>query len=100
MELDISTARDEARSEEAVEEAIEAFWAVIVDKYPEVKSGDFEPMMEGLMYKQAGEWLEHWLYCNADRCEDCGKQILSTEDACYEMARLSCSSCFLSKQPV
>ncbi|WGS54457.1 hypothetical protein LFL96_25935 [Paraburkholderia sp. D15] len=29
--------------ESAVEEAKEAFWAVIASKFPEVKSGDFPP---------------------------------------------------------
>lgn len=92
------TSLDEARSEEAVDVAIEAFWAAIVEKYPEIKSGDFTPMMQGLMYAQAGEWLEHWLDCNAGHCEDCGKKILSAEDSCYEMANLICSGCFLRKQ--
>ena len=85
---------NEAKAEDAVEEAIAAFWSVIVEKYPDIKSGDYAPMMEGVMYQQAGEWLEHWLDCNADRCEDCGKKILSAEDACYEMARVSCKKCF------
>jgi len=29
--------------ESAVEEAQEAFWAVIAEKFPEVKTGDFPP---------------------------------------------------------
>jgi hypothetical protein len=91
---------DEARSEDAVEVAIEAFWAVMVEKYPEIKSGDFDPWMEHLMIQQASEWLEHWLDCNADRCEDCGKKILSVKDACFEMANMTCVSCFSKKQPV
>jgi len=91
---------NEAKAEDAIEDAVAAFWAVIVEKYPEIKSGDYMPMMEGLMYQQAGEWLEHWLDCNADRCEDCGKKILSTQDACYEMASITCSSCFSKKQLV
>jgi hypothetical protein len=34
---------DKKRLEEAVEKAGEAFWAVIAESYPEIKSGDFPP---------------------------------------------------------
>ena len=91
---------DAARTEDAVEAALEAFWAVMVEKYPEIKSGDYDPFMYGIMVQQAGEWLEHWLNCNADRCEDCGKKILSVKDACFEMANMTCTSCFSKKQLV
>ena len=65
---------NEAKAEDAVEEAIAAFWSVIVEK--------------------------HWLDCNADRCEDCGKKILSVKDACFEMANMTCVNCFSKKQLV
>lgn len=54
----------EARIEHAVDTAINSFWEVMVEEFPEVTSGDFDPMYEGIMYRQATEWLEHWLSLN------------------------------------
>ena len=56
-----------ARIEVAVEEALQAFWTSVAESYPEVTSGDFDPMLEGLMISQASEWVEHWVAMNAPR---------------------------------
>ena len=56
----------EARIEEAVDKAVEQFWASVVESFPEITGGDFDPMYEGVMYRQATDWLEHWLSCNGE----------------------------------
>ena len=56
----------EARIEEAAGNALEAFWASIVESFPEATSGDFEPMMQGLMYSQAEDWIAHWVAMNVE----------------------------------
>lgn len=56
----------EAKIEEAVDKALEKFWSSIVESFPEISGGDFDPMYEGVMYQQATNWLEHWLSCNGE----------------------------------
>jgi cytoplasmic iron level regulating protein YaaA (DUF328/UPF0246 family) len=56
----------EARIEEAAGKALEAFWGSIVESFPEATSGDFEPMLQGLMYSQAEDWIAHWLDMNTN----------------------------------
>lgn len=55
----------EARIEETVEGALQAFWAAVVEKFPEVTTGDYDPMLEGIMYAEAEEWVAGWLRMNA-----------------------------------
>lgn len=55
----------ESRIEDAVGEALEAFWWAIVNKFPEVTTGDYDPMLEGIMYAEAEEWVAAWLRLNA-----------------------------------
>jgi hypothetical protein len=56
----------EARVEEAVDSGLEAFWAAIVEKFPESQSGDFDPMLEGAMYADMSSYLRHWLTLNTN----------------------------------
>ena len=56
----------EARVEEAVDKGLEAFWAAIVEKFPESQSGDFDPMLEGAMYADMSSYLRHWLTLNTN----------------------------------
>lgn len=56
----------EARVEEAVDSGLEAFWAAIVEKFPESQSGDFDPMLEGAMYADMTAYLRHWLTLNTN----------------------------------
>jgi hypothetical protein len=53
-----------ARIETAVEKGLEAFWAAVVEEFPEVTSGDFDAMEEGFMYSQCATWIEMWLSFN------------------------------------
>lgn len=56
----------EARLEETIEDALEAFWERVVENFPEATSGDFDPMYEGLMTFQATEWVRHWVKLNVN----------------------------------
>lgn len=56
----------DARVEDAVDSGLEAFWAAIVEKFPESQSGDFDPMLEGAMYADMTAYLRHWLIFNTD----------------------------------
>ncbi len=51
---------EEARLEEAVEKALDAFWASVVESYPEITTGDLDAMTEGAMYADAACWIEKW----------------------------------------
>jgi hypothetical protein len=53
-----------ARIEMATETALEAFWAAIVEEFPEITSGDFDPMLEGAMTSEAEGWVKHWFTVN------------------------------------
>lgn len=55
----------ETRIEDAVGEALQAFWAAVVEKFPEITTGDYDPMLEGIMYAEAEEWVAEWLRMNA-----------------------------------
>jgi hypothetical protein len=55
----------EARIEDAVGEALQAFWLAVAEKFPEVTTGDYDPMLEGIMYAEAEEWVGEWLRMNA-----------------------------------
>lgn len=54
----------EARIEKAVDAGIISFWERVVEEFPEITGGDYDPMYEGIMWAQATEWLEHWLSLN------------------------------------
>jgi hypothetical protein len=53
-----------ARIEVAAERALEAFWAAVVEEFPEITSGDFDPMLEGAMTAEAEGWITHWFAVN------------------------------------
>lgn len=53
-----------ARIEVAAEKALEAFWAAVVEEFPEITSGDFDPMLEGVMTSEAEGWVKHWFTVN------------------------------------
>ncbi len=53
-----------ARIEYAAEKALEAFWAAIVEEFPEITTGDFDPMLEGVMTSEAEGWVTHWFAVN------------------------------------
>lgn len=54
----------EARIEKAVDAGILSFWERVVEDFPEITGGEYDPMYEGIMWAQATEWLEHWLSLN------------------------------------
>jgi len=56
----------DARVEDAVESGLENFWQVIVEKFPESQSGDFDPMLEGAMYAEMTAFVRHWLTLNTE----------------------------------
>jgi hypothetical protein len=56
----------EARIEKAAGDALEAFWTSVVESFPEIKSGNYDPMFEGLMYSEAEDWIQHWLDMNVE----------------------------------
>jgi len=53
-----------ARVEVAAEKALEAFWAAVVEEFPEITTGDFDPMLEGAMTAEAENWITHWTTVN------------------------------------
>lgn len=67
----------ETRIEDAVGEALEAFWAAVAQKFPEVTTGDFDPMLAGIVYARAEDWVAEWLRMNAaDKIADEDKILL------------------------
>jgi hypothetical protein len=63
---EVNTTTLEARIEEAVEAGLEGFWAEVVKVFPEATSGDFDPMLEGVMYSSMTEFVRHWLILNSN----------------------------------
>lgn len=56
----------EERIDQAVEKASDAFWAAVVEQFPEIKSGDFAPIdtiVWGTACKRA---IVHWLEYNRE----------------------------------
>ncbi len=54
----------EERLNEITDAALEAFWAVVVNRYTEIKSGDFDPFIDWQMNEAARSWVRHWLSVN------------------------------------
>jgi hypothetical protein len=54
------------RITEAVEDGVEAFWAVIAKQFPEVTSGDFPPDAEFALTKALEEAVRVWLDANVE----------------------------------
>jgi hypothetical protein len=60
---------EEARIEEVTEKALQAFWKSVAESFPEIKEGDFDPMLEGLMSSNASGWVSLWVENNSPRKE-------------------------------
>lgn len=60
---DIAAAREDKHFMESIQQAEDAFWAVIVERYPDAESGDFPPgaayNVEQALIAAAIEWL-YW----------------------------------------
>jgi hypothetical protein len=54
------------RVKKAVEKAQDAFWMVIAKSFPEVKSGDFDPMASHQFDTACEKAVEHWIAMNLD----------------------------------
>jgi hypothetical protein len=67
---DTETKIDEARMKNVAEEAQFAFWAKVVELYPEVKSGDFPPIDTLIFDKSCEEALNTWLRWNHPDCQE------------------------------
>jgi hypothetical protein len=52
------------RKKEALEKAEDAFWASIVESYPEIKTGDFHPCDHRAFAQASENALDAWLYWN------------------------------------
>lgn len=70
MRQPLTVSEIDARIEEAVLLGIEGFWAKVVETFPSVIGGDFDPMYEGAMYAEATDWVRHWLMCNSPLLDD------------------------------
>ena len=46
------------------EEALDAFWAVIVKRYPQAKTGDLSPLTTVALSMAAEDAVEEWVTCN------------------------------------
>lgn len=55
---------DSHRTEDAVHDALQAFWGVIAEKFPEVASGDFDMGATFEMHEKAEGWVRSWLFWN------------------------------------
>ena len=55
------------RTAEAIVEAEDAFWAVIVEKFPEVKTGDFPPDATAIRLQNNVHDVSLWLRLNKTR---------------------------------
>jgi len=63
-----------ARIKEAVEAAQDAFWAKVVELFPESVSGDFDPMFSHRWDTECEGAVSHWVYCNVPGMADEDKQ--------------------------
>lgn len=73
------------RLEEARADAEFAFWAAVAEKFPEIKTGDMDPMVVFEMHTKMEEWIALWLNVNGDfpmspedykkehLCDECGE---------------------------
>lgn len=61
MNIDINT-----RIREVSEEALLAFWAVVAEKFPEAKSGDFPPDLSYDQSYQARSYIRTWVRDNSN----------------------------------
>ncbi len=52
------------RIDEARQLAEDAFWAVVAEKFPEAKSGDFDPMATFNMETSMRNWIKLWVEWN------------------------------------
>lgn len=76
--------KDLTRIEAAVDKAQNAFWAVIVEHFPEAKTGDFDMFCDSKMQ----EWVTRWVHLNADLVDEqlYAVQFRSMHDAIHSIA--------------
>lgn len=48
-----------------VEEALDAFWEVIVEKFPQATTGDLSPLAYHQLQMAAENAVKEWVNCNA-----------------------------------
>lgn len=49
---------------EAVQDGEDAFWAKIAEHFPEVKTGDIDPLVAGELYNKLLATVIHWYEIN------------------------------------
>ncbi len=59
-----NTANDQLRVAEAVEKAREAFWASIAASYPEIKTGDMDPLEDWEIETAMETAVKRWVHNN------------------------------------
>lgn len=58
--------------ERVVDKASAAFWKVVAQSFPEIKSGDFDPGETIKMEDQMVQWVKKWYEWNIEQEEDDG----------------------------
>lgn len=56
---------EEKRFDTATQDALDAFWNVIAQRYPEIRTGDMGPDEVFTMQAQAEQWVRWWLENNS-----------------------------------
>jgi hypothetical protein len=52
---------------QVTEEAMEAFWDVIVKRYPQAKTGDLSPLTTVVFCTAAEDAVEEWIFANVPK---------------------------------
>ncbi len=50
----------------AAQDALDAFWAAVAKKFPEITSGDCDPGFILQMEAQAADWIDYWYNINTN----------------------------------
>jgi hypothetical protein len=63
--------------EELLREAVDAFWAVITDRYRDAEFGDLSPQRTITFWNAASEAVQEWVENNVPTlCKTCGSKIV------------------------
>ena len=54
------------RISDVADEAMTAFWAVVAERFPEAKTGDFSPTAQFAFEYSCEMAIRKWLYSNAE----------------------------------
>jgi hypothetical protein len=61
---------DERSLESIADEALDAFWHVIVQRFPQAKTGDLSPLTTVRLSDAAETAIEEWIWANVPTTDD------------------------------